>query len=168
MIVLKFCNTRCSANNLRKFFKRRWSEIYLLHLKTLVNDISFLLHVKMLENDAKYSRLRKPPKLWNFLLSQSQRFVCVWPHSLLLVMLRCLRCQQYMRIVESAREMIWALNSQTNGRKWNRYNNTFRASCDPVPPKRRFWRNYGRLAHKLTRLQVNSPTPKLTRLQVRG
>ena len=29
-------------------------------------------------------------------------------------------------------------------------------------------RNYGRLAHKLTPLQVNSPTPKLTRLQDRG
>ena len=28
--------------------------------------------------------------------------------------------------------------------------------------------DYGRLVHKLTRLQVNSPTPKLTRLQVRG
>ena len=34
--------------------------------------------------------------------------------------------------------MIRALYSQTNGRKRNRFN-TFRASCNPVPPKHSFW-----------------------------
>ena len=72
IIVLKFCNTRCSANNLRKFFKRRWPEICLLHLKTLVNDVNFLLHVKMLENDAEILQVSKG----DFWLRRCENFFC--------------------------------------------------------------------------------------------
>ena len=84
----------------------------------------------MLENDTEILQVIKAAE------ARRQALKC-WPHSLLLVILRC---QRYVRIVESAREMIRALNSQTNGRKGNRYN-TFRAYINPVPPKHSFWRH---------------------------
>ena len=44
-------------------------------------------------------------------------------------------------IVESTKEMSLALNSQTNGRKQNRYK-TSQDSCNPALPKRSFRRHF--------------------------
>ena len=86
----------------------------------------------------KTAKPRVTGKLWNF-CAKPITSVCLYrPHSLLLVVPRC---QQCVGNVESAKEMILALNSQTNGRKQHRYK-TFRGSCNPVPPKHSFRRHF--------------------------